>query len=76
MNGITADLLVITVATERTEGYERFEASIHREGLQLETLGMNEEWKGGDVLRLPGGGHKVNLLKEAMEKYKGQLYIL
>lgn len=65
------ELLVLTVATDRTEGYERFEASVQREGLQLETLGMDEEWRGGDILRLPGGGHKVNLLKKAMEKYKG-----
>ncbi|OQR79447.1 procollagen-lysine, partial [Tropilaelaps mercedesae] len=66
----SAELLVLTVATEPTEGYERFVASIRREGLELETLGMDEEWRGGDVLRLPGGGHKVNLLKRAMEKYK------
>lgn len=30
---------------------------------------MNEEWKGGDVRLYSGGGHKVNLLKGAMEKY-------
>lgn len=65
-------LIVITVATERTEGYDRFLASAHREGLKVETLGMDEEWRGGDVLRAPGGGHKVNLLRKAMEKYRGE----
>lgn len=30
---------------------------------------MDEEWKGGDVRLYSGGGHKVNLLKAAMQKY-------
>ena len=31
---------------------------------------MGEVWKGGDVKRTVGGGHKVNLLKKALEEYK------
>ena len=38
--------------------------------MYFQVLGMGEEWKGGDILRFPGGGHKVNILKEALEKYK------
>lgn len=30
---------------------------------------MDEEWKGGNVRLYSGGGHKVNLLKDAMKKY-------
>lgn len=30
---------------------------------------MGEEWDGGDVARFAGGGHKLNLLKEALAKY-------
>lgn len=33
-------------------------------------LGLGEEWRGGDVKKYAGGGQKVNLLKNALEKYK------
>lgn len=39
-------------------------------------VGLGQEWKGGDVLRFAGGGHKVNLLKEAVEKYKDRENLL
>ena len=31
---------------------------------------MNEKWRGGDMMRGPGGGHKINLLKSALKDYK------
>ena len=31
---------------------------------------MGQDWKGGDVIRYPGGGHKVNLLKPVVEQWK------
>ena len=31
---------------------------------------MNEQWRGGDVARGPGGGHKINILKTALKEYK------
>lgn len=74
VHAFSAELLVITVATERTEGYERFLASAEREGLKVETLGLDEEWRGGDVVHSPGGGHKVNLLRKALENYKGKAF--
>lgn len=33
-------------------------------------LGANTEWLGGDVQRYPGGGQKVNLLRDALKRYK------
>lgn len=66
-------MLAVTVATEKTEGYERFLRTADLMGIDVETLGMDEEWKGGDIANKPGGGHKVNLLKKAMKKYKGAL---
>ena len=38
----------------------------------LQVLGMNQEWKGGDIMNYPGGGHKVNLFKEGLKKYKDE----
>ena len=34
---------------------------------QVNTLGLDEEWKGGDMNSV-GGGYKINLLKEALAK--------
>ncbi|CAL1268445.1 unnamed protein product [Larinioides sclopetarius] len=62
-------LLVLAVATEETDGFKRFMRSARVYGINVEVLGMNEEWRGGDVRLYSGGGHKVNILKEAMKKY-------
>lgn len=37
--------------------------------LQVETLGMHEEWKGGQMDSY-GGGYKINLLRKALEPYQ------
>lgn len=66
------DLLVITVATEETDGYLRFKKSIDTLGLNLKVFGMNEEWLGGDVSVTTGGAHKLNMLKEGLEEYKNR----
>ena len=63
------ELVVISVATDKTDGYKRFERSCKIYGLPLRTLGMGQVWQGGDM-NYPGGGWKVNLLKEGMEKLK------
>ena len=33
---------------------------------------MGVAWKGGDVVRYPGGGQKINLLKPVVEKWKDE----
>ena len=33
---------------------------------------MNEEWMGGDMRQGPGGGHKINILRKALEQYKDE----
>lgn len=60
-------LLVLTVATEETDGFLRFMQSAKYFNYNLKVLGMGEAWKGGDVGRSIGGGQKVRLLKEAMQ---------
>lgn len=61
--------MIFTVASEETEGYKRYLRSAQHHGLLVETLGLGQPWKGGDM-SFPGGGYKVNLLKEALEAYK------
>ncbi|XP_053716523.1 procollagen-lysine,2-oxoglutarate 5-dioxygenase 2 isoform X2 [Synchiropus splendidus] len=60
-------LLVLTVATEETDGFRRFMQSASYFNYTVKVLGMGEAWKGGDVGHSIGGGQKVRLLKEAME---------
>ncbi|XP_078463699.1 procollagen-lysine,2-oxoglutarate 5-dioxygenase 2-like [Lampetra planeri] len=70
-DGIPRDnLLVITVATNRTDGFERFMRTAKYFNYSVQVLGMGAAWKGGDVDRSIGGGQKVRLLKEEMEKHK------
>ncbi|KAM7369852.1 hypothetical protein PAMP_011142 [Pampus punctatissimus] len=65
-------LLVLTVATEETDGFLRFMQSANYFNYTVKVLGMGEAWKGGDVGRSIGGGQKVRLLKEAMESLTDQ----
>ena len=39
---------------------------------QIKVFGMNEQWKGGDVANGPGGGHKINILRDALKEYKNE----
>lgn len=65
-------LLAITVATEETDGYKRFMKSAKANNIEVKVLGMGEEWRGGDVKRYPGGGHKINILKKETELHKNE----
>ncbi|KAJ8912131.1 hypothetical protein NQ315_013220 [Exocentrus adspersus] len=64
-------ILVFTVATEAKDGYLRYLESAHEFNITPTVLGFGETWKGGDdIKRKPGGGWKINLLKEALAPYK------
>uniref|UniRef100_A0A7N8XRW8 procollagen-lysine 5-dioxygenase n=1 Tax=Mastacembelus armatus TaxID=205130 RepID=A0A7N8XRW8_9TELE len=65
-------LLVLTVATEETDGFLRFMQAANYFNYNVTVLGMGEAWKGGDVGRSIGGGQKIRLLKEAMEALADQ----
>uniref|UniRef100_UPI00358F0521 multifunctional procollagen lysine hydroxylase and glycosyltransferase LH3-like n=1 Tax=Myxine glutinosa TaxID=7769 RepID=UPI00358F0521 len=71
-------LLVITVATDPTDGFRRFMKTAKDFNYTIKVLGMEEMWKGGDVLRTLGGGQKVRLLRKEMERIgpKDDLIIL
>ncbi|KAJ6218725.1 hypothetical protein RDWZM_004537 [Blomia tropicalis] len=66
------NLVVVTVATQITEGFLRFNRSVNLYGLKLEVLGLSQQWEGGDVAHRPGGGQKILLLKKYMESVKDQ----
>ncbi|XP_015835811.1 procollagen-lysine,2-oxoglutarate 5-dioxygenase isoform X2 [Tribolium castaneum] len=66
-----ADILVFTVASEPTDGFQRYLSSAHHYHIAPTVLGFGQEWKGGsDIKNRPGGGWKINLLKTALEPHK------
>lgn len=66
INDPSVDLRVFTVASDRTPELERLVASGPRYGADIEVLGLDKPWKGGDM-NSPGGGQKVNLLRPALK---------
>ncbi|KAM5142262.1 procollagen-lysine,2-oxoglutarate 5-dioxygenase 1 [Mantella aurantiaca] len=54
-------LLVLTVATEETDGFRRFQRSAQCFNYKVKVLGLGEEWH--------GDGQRVRLLKAALEQY-------
>uniref|UniRef100_A0A8C4UWL6 Procollagen-lysine,2-oxoglutarate 5-dioxygenase 1 n=1 Tax=Falco tinnunculus TaxID=100819 RepID=A0A8C4UWL6_FALTI len=72
------NLLILTVATKQTEGFQRFRRSAQFFNYKVQVLGLDEEWQGGDDENPAGGGQKVRLLKSALKQYadKEDLVIL
>lgn len=68
---IETDVLVFTVATNETDGFQRYINSARTFGIEPVVLGKGEKWKGGQNIKLyAGGGWKINLLKEALKQYE------
>ncbi|XP_053715986.1 multifunctional procollagen lysine hydroxylase and glycosyltransferase LH3 [Synchiropus splendidus] len=72
------NLLVITAATEETDGFKRFMRTAKEFNYTVKVLGLGEDWKGGDIARTVGGGQKVRWLKKELLKHadKEDLLIL
>nr|CDJ80155.1 Oxoglutarate iron-dependent oxygenase domain containing protein [Haemonchus contortus] len=62
-------VVVVTIATEDTDGLRRMLQSAQTFNIKVEVLGMGEEWNGGDTRIEQGGGQKVRLLREGLKKY-------
>ncbi|XP_075941173.1 multifunctional procollagen lysine hydroxylase and glycosyltransferase LH3 [Anarhichas minor] len=63
------NVLVITAATEETDGFNRFMRTAREFKYAVKVLGLGEQWKGGDVARTVGGGQKVRWLKAELLKH-------
>ncbi|XP_011701398.1 PREDICTED: procollagen-lysine,2-oxoglutarate 5-dioxygenase 3 isoform X2 [Wasmannia auropunctata] len=66
------DVLVFTVASNETDGFQRYLRSAEIYGFRdkLNVLGLGEPWKGGNVVKYAGGGYKINLLRKALEDHQ------
>ncbi|XP_050525944.1 procollagen-lysine,2-oxoglutarate 5-dioxygenase isoform X2 [Daktulosphaira vitifoliae] len=70
--GLTANdlnLLVLTVASEKTDGLKRFIRSSNLYNIKTKILGLDKPWLGGNMKSV-GGGYKLNLFLEALKPYK------
>ena len=65
---MNTNFIIISVATDYTEGLNRFISSITKYNIEYKMLGLNTIWNGGDMEKGSGGGQKVNLLKTELEQ--------
>jgi hypothetical protein len=66
-------LFVISVATENTAEFKRFERSLNIQEIEYKILGMNTKWQGGNMEMGPGGGQKINLLRNELMNWNKDL---
>lgn len=76
LNNNLSELEIITVATDDNELLNRFKQSCKNYGLKYKILGLDREWCGGNMKEGPGGGMKLNLLKEHLKTYDDEKIIL
>ena len=65
-------LIVLTVGTDETDGLVRFRNYCSIYGFYLKILGLGQKWLGGEMEKGEGGGQKINLLKEELDKYSAE----
>ena len=70
------DLLLLATGTDMTDGLKRFIKSCKTYGLNYKIMGLNTEWNGGDMANGPGGGQKINLLMNELNKLNDEQIVL
>lgn len=70
------DLLLLATGTDMTDGLKRFIKSCKVYGLNHKIMGLGKKWKGGIMAKGPGGGQKINLLKDTIKDMKDDKIIL
>lgn len=68
LNDCEFKIQLVTVASDPTDGYERFMESCRIMGCPVVTLGMGEPWV-WDLTNSPGGGKKINLFKKYLDQF-------
>jgi GR25 family glycosyltransferase involved in LPS biosynthesis len=63
------EFIVVTVATDKNDCFERFMNSCKIYGIPVHVLGMDVSWNGNNMLEQEGGGHKVNMLKGFLSRF-------
>lgn len=70
------NISLVTVATDWNDCVDRYVSSCKTYGFNPQILGLNKEWRGGNMAAGIGGGQKVNLLREYLkDKPDGDIFI-
>ncbi|KAK0393083.1 hypothetical protein QR680_000047 [Steinernema hermaphroditum] len=64
------ELIIVTVATEETDGLRRLMRTAQDHDHHLFVYGRGEQWNGGDMRYYQGGGQKIRILRDALKNYK------
>ena len=64
------EIQVVTVGTDPVDGYKRFCDSALTYSFPYICLGFGQPWGGNDMIKGPGGGHKVVLFKEYLNGFE------
>jgi hypothetical protein len=76
-----SNFIVLSVASDTNhKGLQYFLKSLNQYDISYKLLGLNDTWNGGNMDKYPGGGQKINLLKEELytwdtEKLKNTLLL-
>lgn len=69
-NNINKNFLVISCATNETDGYNRFIKYCKIYGYKYKILGLGKKWIGGDMKNGKGGGQKILELFDELNSWK------
>ena len=61
------DVVCLSIATDKNDCYMRYIDSCEKYGASPVVMGLNRRWSGGNMKKGPGGGQKINLLREFLE---------
>ncbi|CAB3404364.1 unnamed protein product [Caenorhabditis bovis] len=64
------EFIVVTIATEETDGLKRLLESAKAFDIDVEVLALGQQWNGGDTRVEAGGGQKIRILSEWIEQHK------
>lgn len=71
-----SDVLLITVATEYNDAVKRYVQTANKYGFNPVILGIKNKWEGGNMIDGIGGGQKVNMLRDYLQKIKNNILVI
>lgn len=69
-------ILGIGISEHKTDGANRFEYFCQKFKLSYKIVGEGEKWLGGDMAMGPGGGHKINAIRNELLNMENKLIVI
>ncbi len=64
------DVICLSIATDKNDCYIRYMQSCEKYGAWPVVMGLDKKWSGGNMKKGPGGGQKINLLREFIKSQR------